>query len=319
MLKHTLKLAVLLAASASAAWADSSAVPATMPTAQPAPATQPSESAEVKVLVLPFAPLQPNDPEWIGRAIQQSVAADLSRPTNGQSLQAMNDGKAAVTTADAIDAGRSAGAQFVVYGSYQLIEPSLKLTGQVIEVSTGRVLGGLKSTGSVRELFDMQDTLAFQARWALGMNQLAQKKLPAAPVSRPQVEPQGPILVGADRYDGSELSKAVSGGVSLIDSYDAAGTSYRQQYFDDSRSTYYPWAYSYGYGGYGGWYGYVPTQVIYVNHGHDRDCDRSRGANPGRNYPHGVYNNFTAVGNSSPSPITSGRRIGSGIGHAGIR
>src|SRR3954470_10233133 len=110
MLKHTLKVAVLVVASAAAAWADSPAVPTTMPTTQPAPATQPSAAAEVKVLVLPFAPLQASDPEWIGRAVQQSVAADLSRPTNGQPLQAMSDGKPATTTAEAIEAGRTAGA-----------------------------------------------------------------------------------------------------------------------------------------------------------------------------------------------------------------
>jgi len=258
MFTKALKVAVLVVASATAVLADSPPVPTTLPTT--VPTTQPS--ADMKVLVLPFAPVQPGEMLWIARAVQQSISADLSRPTTGQPLQALTDGTAADTTAEAIELGKNANARFVVFGSYQVIDPNLKITGQVIEVSTGRVIGGLKSTGSVRELFDMQDRLAFQARWALGMNQLAEKKLAPVPVPRPTIQPNGPILTGADRYDGSNLSYAVAENKSLIDRYDAAGTSYRNQYYDSSYYPMYPmYSYGYSYGYYGGYYGgYYPAR-----------------------------------------------------------
>ena len=55
-------------------------------------------------------------------------------------------------------------------------------------------------------------------------------------------------------YDESDLSRAVADDVSLIDRYDAAGQSYRQQYYDDRYyNSYLPFYSTYPY------YGYYPA------------------------------------------------------------
>lgn len=254
---------LILAAGISFAAAPFSAVlaetPATAPTTQPTAADE-----QTKVLVLPFAPALATDADWISRAVQQSVVADLSRPTTGRPVQAVSDNTAINNTNDAIEAGKKAGAKYVVFGNYQTVEPTLKVTGQIIDVETGKVVSGLKSTGSVRDLFDMQDRLAAQVRFAIATERLtgrpaqvanSQPKLPVAPP--PTIEAQGPVVVGDKHpFDGSDLSRAVADDVSLIDRYDATGQSYRQQYYDDR---YYnsnlPVYSSYPYYG-GGYYGY---------------------------------------------------------------
>jgi len=242
---------------------------------------------QTKVLVLPFSPALATDPDWISRAVQQSIVADLSRPTTGRPIQPMSDATSINSTLDAMEAGKKAGAKYVVFGNYQTIEPSLKVTGQVVDVETNKVIGGLKSTGSVRDLFDMQDRLAAQVRFAIATERLAGKQVkptdvqPRTPEPPPTIEPQGPVVMGDKHpYDESDLSRAVADDVSLIDRYDAAGQSYRQQYYDDRYynsylpfySTY-PYYGYYGYG-YGGYFGpYVPISCRPHHHHHDDRTD----------------------------------------------
>ncbi len=261
------------------------------------PATQPVEQLAARadgtrILVLAFAPVQASDADWISRAVQQSVVADLSRPTTGQPLQAISDSTPVNSTNDAIEAGKKASAKYVVTGNYQMVEPNLKVTGQVIDVETGKVVGGLKSTGSVRELFDMQDRIAGQVRFSIANERMAGKKqqtavasLPKNPEAPPTIEPLGPVVAVQRPYDDSDLSRAVADDVSLIDRYDAAGQSYRQRYYDDSYYGSYPYYGGYGYGSYynfnycfNRWYRPYPCRPYkdspHGGHGHHCD-DRS--------------------------------------------
>ena len=219
------------------------------------PATQPAAavpaSTEAKVLVVMFQPVEPTDPDWIGRAVQQSLVADLSRTNTSTSIQPFADQSRVSSVNEAIDAGKHADARYVIFGSYQRIDPTLRITGQIVDISTGKVVAGLKATGSDRELFDMQDTLAFQAKWGLGTERLAQKtaaaKADAQATAPPEIPALGPVQAG-ERYMDSDLSKAVADGRSLIERDDAAGQSYRREYYDDSTPA--------GYDGYYGWNGY---------------------------------------------------------------
>lgn len=219
------------------------------------PTTQPAAQLEAKVLIVPFAPVEATDPDWIGRAVQQSLLADLSRAIGSVAIQAVGDPSPLSAVEQAIEAGRKVNARYVIFGSYQRIEPTLRITGQIVDVSTGKVVAGLKSTGSSRDLFEMQDTLAFQAKWGLGTERLAEKAKANPPTEKPEIKPLGPVGLAGDRYAESDLSRAVADGRSLIDRQDAAGQSYRENYYDDaSLGGYFP-AGGYYYGGYypGGW------------------------------------------------------------------
>ncbi len=273
------------------------------------PATQPAApsavmSVETRILVLAFAPAQASDPDWISRAMQQSVLADLSRPTTGRPLQAISDSAAVNSTNDAIEAGKKANAKYVVVGNYQLVEPSLKVTGQIIDVESGKVVGGLKSTGSVRDLFDMQDRIAGQVRFAIANDRLAGKTSPqpaiaAKPEAPPVIEPLGPVVAVQRPYDNSDLSRAVADDVSLIDRYDAAGQSYRQQYYDDSYNGGYPIYYG-SYPNYGG-YGY--GTYYNFNFGFNRSY-RPSPCRPYRDSSHGRHRDDRSEVTPDPNDLT---------------
>lgn len=264
------------------------AAPATQPTAQPAGAASASQ-LESKVLIVPFTPVEASDPDWIGRAVQQSLVADLSRNNGGTAIQAVGDPNPLGSIEQAVEAGKKANARYVIFGSYQRIEPTLRITGQIVDVSTGKVVAGLKSTGSSRDLFEMQDTLAFQAKWGLGTERLAEKAKANPPAEKPEIKPLGPVAASGDRYADSELSRAVADGRSLIQRNDAAGKSYRDTYYDDnSLGGYYPagtyyyggpnYYPSYGFYGYGGypynWWWWGGRSVIIS--GGSVDCDPRR-------------------------------------------
>jgi TolB-like protein len=139
------------------------------------PASNPAVNT-TQVLVLPFAPTDPADQRaWIGKAFEQSVIAELSR---GASVQPMSISQAAPSAgydaATALAAARGAGergtgersmgAKFVIFGSFQTVGTDVRVLGQILDVETGRAVGGLRATGALANLFDVEDALASQVR-----------------------------------------------------------------------------------------------------------------------------------------------------------
>ncbi len=143
------------------------------------PATQPTSSGPDTVLIMPFAPLgDASRIAWVGQAVQQNMANELSRMRSmkvvpAAQAPAQNDAKSVRKAA------AEAGAAYVVFGSFQIVEPDLRITGELLDVRTGQSLAGLKATGALRDLFDMEDTLAAQVRRTLTASQAA----PAGPAA----------------------------------------------------------------------------------------------------------------------------------------
>ncbi len=226
-------------------------------TAQAAPTTRPA-GITPDVLVLPFEEIDANPTQaWIGQAIQQSLVADLSQMP---ALQP-GPGEARAQREHAVEAAREAGARYVVLGSFQLVDPQLRITGQVIDATSGEVLGGLKSTGTVRDLFAMQDTIGTQAKRILN-----QATRPAeTPASTEPAAPQ-PSVVRVEvvqkaaepgtSYRGSGLQQAVQRG--SVQQY-ARTYDYRYSYpgYYSPRYLNYTYGYPY-YGGYPYYYGGYP-------------------------------------------------------------
>jgi TolB-like protein len=187
------------------------AAPAEDATAAP-PATQPAGAADrrdqgaTKVLLLPFQVVGGRQTQsWIGQSIQQSLLTDLlmSGPTRVSSATAP-----AADPNAAIDAGKTAGARYVVYGQVHVNDraegagaASVRVTGQVLDTATGRPVGVLKSTGSIDDLFPVEDDLAEQARAQLGRIEYAARldadrgAGAASGEPRPEIEPNGPVTM----------------------------------------------------------------------------------------------------------------------------
>lgn len=155
-----------------------------------------------KILILPFSPLNKSDAQaWLGQSIQQSLLADLTvvapaRATAGETEAGDADA--------ALDAGRRAGAAYVVFGSFASINQALRVTGQVLDVSAGKPVTGFKATGTAGEVFRLEDQLAAQIRRGLGLGPTT----PTTPATQaPGAEtqpPYGPLSVetpmSADEY-----------------------------------------------------------------------------------------------------------------------
>ena len=130
------------------------------------PASQPAETASVEdapVLVLPFANLTGDAAEdWMGVGIAEAVATDLA--AGGARVLQADVGVDAETGSGgrdaALAAGRQVGAGQVVSGAYQRLGDRIRMTARLVDVAGARVVRSTIVTGTVAEIFELQDRLA---------------------------------------------------------------------------------------------------------------------------------------------------------------
>jgi tetratricopeptide (TPR) repeat protein len=106
--------------------------------------------------------------EWIGQGIAESLTVDFAKigglvviPREHvfelqRNLQTIGRG---ADDRHSLDLGRRLGAMFVVTGGYQRLRDRVRITGQVIEVPTGRSAATVKLDGTIDQIFDLQDQL----------------------------------------------------------------------------------------------------------------------------------------------------------------
>jgi TolB-like protein len=140
-----------------------------------------------------------SDKTWLAKSLQSSLAADLTR----QGLAPIAWPTPIADSATAIAQARNQNAAYVIIGSTQSIDTDIRVTGQIIEVATGRVIGGLKSTGALRDIFAIQDDLASQIQIVQARAQ-PQPIEPQPPVQQPAPQPAPP----ANDALAAELAKA---------------------------------------------------------------------------------------------------------------
>ncbi len=124
-----------------------------------APATPAAEDA--LVFVVPFANLS-DDPadDWLGVGIAEAVAIDLQ--TAG--ARVVRAAAGAPGADGGLEAGRRAGADRVVHGSYQRLAGRLRVTARLVDAADGGVLHSVSVTGPVEDFFDLQDQVAAELR-----------------------------------------------------------------------------------------------------------------------------------------------------------
>ena len=217
--------------------------------ASAAPTTQPA----IDVTIAPFTPLDDSAATWIGKAVQQNLIADLARQHFRPSESAGDDG-------------------YIIQGTYQLADPLIRFSGQLLEVRSGKVVGGLSATGSSEDLFTLEDTLSRQAAQQLG--QLIAPAASHTPAAPPVAQPLAIVPPPAEVYERPTIQEYL--GTDFAPSNDYAdqvnASNYRQMYqynFSNYYFGYYSpyfWGPSYGpiYGvGFGrlgfhnGWYGFT--------------------------------------------------------------
>ena len=130
-----------------------------------AQAVAPATTQPTSVLVLPFTAPAADGYQWVGQSVQQVLAADL---THGTTLKVIAP-SSAQPAADADAALKSAadvGASIVIFGQTQIIDKEIRLTGQVLEATTGQAITGLKATGPTDQLFHLEDAVASGVEFA---------------------------------------------------------------------------------------------------------------------------------------------------------
>lgn len=230
---------------------------------------QASNPSTNSVLVLPFSAASEPSQAWIGKAVQQDLLTDLTQGTTAQVIAPAGISPAADVD-EALKAGRDKNASIVVYGQAQTTGKEVRLSGQVIDVATGKPIAALKATGPTDDLFHLEDALAGQVFTALPANLLtatARQGMQAAAQARAQAAqqpaqansstwPNGPYTepgLNSNSIYGTAPAEvqtvqppAYDGSVYPYDSYDTIPDT---GYYSD-----YP-AYSYGYPY---WYGWWP-------------------------------------------------------------
>jgi TolB-like protein len=148
--------------------ARASAVPAT----QPVSVANAPRTGLLTVMILPFGLVgNAANGAWISQAIDEYLRLELMG--NPAIRLASSPATPPVSPSEALQAGRLAGANYVVYGTYQIISGQLRVTGSIINSSDGTAAAPLSATGDLRELFQMED----------GFYAQVQRVLPAPPTS----------------------------------------------------------------------------------------------------------------------------------------
>lgn len=118
------------------------------------------------VLTLPIASPGTGSYASAGQSIQQDLVADLTSLTAAHVI-APPSAHAVMDEQAALEQGRQNGAGFVVWGQAQVSGNQMRVTGQLLDVNSGRPLAGLKATAPADNLFPLEDSLAAQVARAL--------------------------------------------------------------------------------------------------------------------------------------------------------
>lgn len=214
------------------------------PTTAPAPP---------RVLVLPFAPVDAADrDDRIGRGVQQSIAADLTRGGAFEAVTAADFAPSGGYETDAaIVLGQARHATYVVFGTYQIAGNELRVTGSAL--ADGRTVGGLKVTGTFDDLFGLQDELGRKVVAALQGGdrvKIAPLRIAAKRVRSDLARDVGPVAIHGFRAPTPYMSAETASKIKLQNAnpYD---------YFS-------PYGYYNYWGGWGWWGGYYPWTSYYT-------------------------------------------------------
>lgn len=154
-----------------------------------------ASAGSAKVLVLPFSAINQNEYQpWLGRSIQQSLAADLLVSAPGRVVSSETP---AADDAAALDAARKVGAQYVIRGDFASVGGDVRITGQVLDVTTGKPVTAIKATGPSSNVFAMEDDLTAQIRRRLSLTppnpaSAAPPDTTVPPMQAMQMPPQAP-------------------------------------------------------------------------------------------------------------------------------
>lgn len=137
--------------------------------------------AEVRVLLLPMEMSGLATANWLPDALRQNMVHELARSSRLVALSP-KDALATSDPAAARAAGQHHAAQLVVFGSCQITGADVRLMGQVLDVKSGKIVGMTKLTGSMRDVFGLEDQFAERCK-QLSLQAIGEAHAKADPVA----------------------------------------------------------------------------------------------------------------------------------------
>ena len=123
----------------------------------PAPAAEPKKA----IVVLPFANLSPDpDNAYFADGLMEEVIADLSRVRALHVISRTSSVKLRDTGWDLRRIGRELNVRYALEGSVRRAGSTLRITAQLIDVETDAHLWAEKYSGTVEDVFDLQERLS---------------------------------------------------------------------------------------------------------------------------------------------------------------
>jgi len=128
------------------------------------------ETGQRSIAVLTFTNVTRDvSDDWIGTGIAETVTADLKNIQDlavigrGQISELLNAMRPSESASEhlPIEIGRRLGAWWVLSGAYQRLGERIRVTVQLIEVLTGKLIRTVKVDGRVDEIFELQDRIVF--------------------------------------------------------------------------------------------------------------------------------------------------------------
>jgi serine/threonine-protein kinase len=130
----------------------------------------PAAPAKKAIVVLPFANLSP-DPEnaYFADGLMEEVIADLSRVRALTVISRTSSVKLKDTGWDLRRIGRELNVRYALEGSVRRAGPALRITAQLVDIDSDAHLWAEKYSGTVEDVFDLQERLSRQIVEALSV------------------------------------------------------------------------------------------------------------------------------------------------------
>ena len=142
------------------------------------------------VVVLPFANLSPDpDNEYFSDGITEEIIADLAKVKGLRVISRTSSMRFKNTDRDLKSVATELGVQFVLEGSVRRAGESLRITAQLIEASTDSHLWAEKYSGTIDDVFDLQEELSRRIVTGLEVTLTTDedRRLAARPIRDPAV------------------------------------------------------------------------------------------------------------------------------------
>lgn len=167
------------------------------------------------VAVMPWKNLGGAEHAWLSLGMQETLTSDLRRARTqvverGRLAEAMRD-RGVDDVVGAASVGRLVGAKTLVLGSFQVQGQGLRLTARFVDVASGEVLKATTETGTLDEVFRLQDAVVR----ALSPAPSSKPSSKPSSSSRPKLKP--PQVIAYQRFSESLASSTPEAARALLE------------------------------------------------------------------------------------------------------